>query len=96
MASRWSTKLVGAKEAWKGSNRYDMYNTYNAHDDHALLSCIHSAAHAAQQRRANAVMLELVYADPPSTCMECVHKTDQICISTFEMLSRSLEMGKAL
>ena len=26
-----------------------------------LLSCIHSAAHAAQQRRANAVMLELVY-----------------------------------
>ena len=61
-----------------------------------LLSCIHSAAHAAQQRRANAVMLELVYADPPSTCMECVHKTDQIYISTFEMLSRSLEMGQAL
>ena len=45
-----------------------------------LLSCIHSAAHAAQQRRANAVMLELVYANPPSTYMECVHKTDQIYI----------------
>ena len=52
-----------------------------------LLSCIHSAAHAAQQRRANAVMLELVYANPPSTCMECVHKTDQIYIYSRNVVS---------
>ena len=54
-----------------------------------LLSCIHSAAHAAQQRRANAVMLELVYANPSST----YHGTWNVSIkqikyiSTFEMFN---------
>ena len=55
-----------------------------------LLSCIHSAAHAAQQRRANAVMLELVYANPPSTYMECVNKTDHIYIYSRNVVSVSV------
>ena len=61
-----------------------------------LLSCIHSAAHAAQQRRANAVMLEQVYANPPSPYAWNVSIKQIKYISTFEMLSRSLEMGQAL
>ena len=32
-------------------------------------------------------MLELVYANPPSTYMECVHKTDQIYVYSRNVVS---------